>query len=126
MMVQAMASRFPRIAIVGGPRTGKSTLARVVRGRPVISTDDYMELPWEEVPAAVIDAATGAGASFVVEGVQVARALRRGLEVDAVVVLTQPKVAQTDGQIAMGKGVHTVFDEWRAANPRAVVMRETR
>lgn len=124
--MQVLVGRYPRVAIVGGPRTGKTTFARSVRDRPVISTDDYMDLPWEDVPAKVIEAAAAAGASFVVEGVQAARALRKGLEVDAVIVLTQPKTELTPGQAAMGKGVMTVFNEWQSSRPGAVIAVESR
>jgi predicted GTPase len=124
MAMQVLIGRYDRVAIVGGPRTGKSTLANAVRDRPVIPTDSYMDLPWEDVPAKVIEAAGAAGGRFVVEGVQAARALRKGLEVDAVIVMTQPKTALTSGQAAMGKGVMTVFEEWRGNNPGALVMKE--
>lgn len=60
-LFQAMASRYRRIAIVGGPRTGKTTLSQVVTDRPVIATDDFMGAPWEEVPSRVIARAQEAG-----------------------------------------------------------------
>lgn len=120
-VVQVMAQQYPRLAIVGGPRTGKTTLARSIRDRHVIGTDDFMALPWEEVPGKVIEAAGAAGRSFVVEGVQAARALRKGLVVDAVVVMTRPKTALTEGQASMTKGVATVLADWQAAHPTAVI-----
>lgn len=103
-----------RVAIVGGPGTGKTTLASFVHNRPVLGTDEFKGLAWEEVPAAVIERAAGIGPAFVVEGVMTARALRKGLIVDAVVVLdTQRRPDPLPGQLAMGKGVATVFAEWR-------------
>ena len=126
MVIQVIAQRYQRIAIVGGPKTGKTTLAKTFRDRPVISTDDYIALDWADVPAKVIEAAGAAGPSFVVEGVQTARALRKGLAVDAVVVLTTPKQQLTSGQMVMTKGVSTVFAEWKAANPNAVIAAEPR
>jgi hypothetical protein len=54
--------------------------------------------------------------SFVVEGVQAARALRRGLVVDAVVYLDDAKAEQTDDQESMSKAVNTVFNDWRRSN----------
>lgn len=104
-----------RIAIVGGPRTGKSRLASLVADRPVICTDRFSYLGWGDVPAAVIAQCT-ALPSFVLEGIQVARALRSGLVVDAVLYLDEPKAEQSKGQITMGKGVSTVFAEWRAGH----------
>lgn len=59
-----------------------------------------------------------------VEGAQVARALRRGLEVDAVLVLERPKRELTERQAAMGKGVGTVLAEWRQGATGAVVVTE--
>ena len=106
---------YPRIAIVGGPRAGKTTLSRLT-DRPVIHTDDYRTRSWESVPHAVIadvldiDNRNG----FIVEGVQVARALRKGLEVDVVLVLNEPLNELTPRQEGMRKGVMTVLASWFA------------
>lgn len=103
---------------------GKSTLAATVSDRRVIGTDDYKSLPWSNVPHKMIADVAGLD-SFVIEGVQVARALRKGLRVDAVVYLTAPKVRdRKPGQIAMAKGVRTVFDEWNASNESVPVFIE--
>lgn len=103
---------------------GKSTLAQLATDRPVIGTDDYRSLPWEEVPHAMIRDVSGLQ-SFVIEGVQVPRALRKGLEVDAVIYMTRPKVKhRKPGQVAMAKGVRTVFDEWHTTNQHVPVFIE--
>ncbi len=103
---------------------GKSTLASLVSDRPVIGTDAYQDMPWSEIPLRMI-ADVGNQPAFVIEGVMVARALRKGLEVDAVVYLTRPKVKERlKGQVAMAKGVRTVFDEWHAANRHVPVFFE--
>jgi hypothetical protein len=60
----------------------------------------------------------------VIEGVRVPHALRKGMKVDAVIYLTQPKVEQTPKQISMGKAVRTVFNEWRASHPDTPVFAE--
>lgn len=121
----AVLRNHRRVAIAGGPRMGKTTLSRLVRDRPVIGTDEYKKLPWEEVPLQMIADVKDLPA-FVIEGVQVPRALRKGLEVDAVVYMTRPKVAsRKPGQISMAKGVWTVFREWRAANPHIPVFVES-
>lgn len=109
--------KYDRIAVTGSPRTGKSTLVRLVKDRPVISTDDYRRRSWSAVPHAVIadvldlvhDKETP---RFVVEGVQVPRTLRKGLEVDCVVVLAEPLAEQTPKQIALGKGLMTTLADW--------------
>lgn len=109
-----------RIAIAGGPRTGKTTLAKLFDDREKLSTDDLMDLPWGDVPQEIIKKLEKSG-SFVVEGVQVPRALRKGLKVDCVVWLDQPKVAQTPKQASMSKAVKTVFDEWRGGDSETPV-----
>lgn len=111
-----------RVAIVGGPGTGKTTLAAHTHNRPVLGTDDYQKMDWAEIPAALIQRTSELGPAFVVEGVQVARALRKGMTVDAVVVLdTQRRPDPLPGQLAMAKGVATVFNEWRASPAAAGV-----
>lgn len=104
-----------RIAIVGGPRTGKTMLAllAISDGRTIVHTDDYMKVIWAEVPRSIIAKCAPLG-RFVIEGVMVARALRAGLEVDAVLYLDEPRAEQSPGHRAMSKAVSTVFGEWRS------------
>jgi len=95
---------------------GKSTLAKLVNDRPVFGSDAYRNLPWTDVPLKIISD-IGELPAFVVEGVQVPRALRKGLAVDVVVYLTRPKVTERlKGQVSMAVGCRTVFDEWHAKN----------
>jgi hypothetical protein len=112
-----------RIAIVGGPRTGKSTLAAQVRDRPVIATDDTKDHPWEDQPEIAKRRVEG-HESFCLEGVQAARALRKGLEVDAIIVLTEPKEARSKGQRAMAAGQEKIIREALAMHPGVTVYRE--
>ncbi len=104
-----------RLAIAGGPRSGKSTLtARLLGdsdGRKVVCTDEFMGLPWSEASAAVVAHCRGL-AEFVVEGVRVPHVLRRGLEVDAVIWLDGSRDDLTPGQDSLRKGSRTVLDEW--------------
>lgn len=111
-----------RVAIVGGPKTGKTTLSQGVTDRPVLHTDDNMAQPWEDQPHIIIAQADGKE-SFVVEGVQAGRALRKGLEVDAVVVLNQPKVTRTEGQERMAKGCDKILRDWESQSPGVPVYR---
>lgn len=109
-----------RIAIVGGPRTGKTQAARAVAlatGLPLVSTDDFIQLGWSQASQHVADLLAD-GAPRVIEGVAVARVLRKALRdrpgerpVDRLVILTVPKVEQTDGQRAMASGIDTVLEE---------------
>ena len=108
---------------MGGPRTGKTTLASLERSRSVIATDDLKGEPWETIPGKLIEAAAPLE-SFLIEGVQVARALRKGLQVDAVVFLTRPKSARKPGQIAMAKAVQTIFNQWHENNRHVPVFYE--
>lgn len=110
----------PRVVIVGGPGTGKTTLAYKLdaTGRNVRSTDELVGvLEWSELSAEVATWFTP-DATWVIEGVATARALRKWLAqnpdaaLDAVVVLTgRAFVELNKGQAAMHKGVATVWNE---------------
>lgn len=127
-----------RIVLVGGPRRGKSTLARQYRaqgiptfcGDPRSKVKDPEEgvtyLP-EELPYAGDQGAAAhvAGLWFIwqgpwlCEGHVMARALRRWLDAhprempaDKIIVLSGPAKCETSkGQDAMHKGVMTVWEE---------------
>lgn len=113
-----------RVAVVGGPKSGKTTLTSGVADREVFRTDDAIALGWDAQPDHWITAAS-TQRRFVIEGIQVARALRKGLEVDAVVLLASPKRELRPAQVNMAKGVQTVLREWRAAHPDVPVYVQT-
>lgn len=107
-----------RIAIVGAPRAGKTTLAERL-GRalelPVISSDDFISLGWSNASAVVarcIESGPG-----VYEGVAVVRALRKLLEgstakpIDQCIVLRAPREKLTRGQDRMRRGCETILRE---------------
>lgn len=108
--------KHKRIAIVGGPQTGKTTLAKTVTDRPVHHNDNGKHIPWEDQPEYWKNQVFGQDA-FVLEGVQAARALRKGLQVDAVIELDKPHVPLKPGQLAMSKGHVKIFGDVKAANP---------
>ena len=107
-LTQAL-EQHARIAVAGGPNTGKSTLVQVVTDRDLIHTDAWKGELWDLQPGLII-AACAPLARFVVEGCQVPRALRKGLEVDCLIWLRNPVAERTDKQKAFGKGVTTVFE----------------
>lgn len=110
------------IAIIGGPRTGKTTAAARLAeasGMSVYSSDDLISLGWSQASDAVAEQIKEARAHFggVFEGVAVVRALRKLLKqsperpVDAVIVLLDPHVDLTDGQRTMAEGTRTIVRE---------------
>lgn len=113
-----LLKKYRRIAIVGGPKTGKTThYAAMVTDRPVVHTDDWLHLPYEVVPDFVM-AKVRPLDSFVVEGAaQMARALRKGLEVDAVFLTTKPKAPRKPRQISTATGTLKILRDWRHAYP---------
>lgn len=123
MTLTELLAKYPRLVITGAPRTGKTSLTLQVTDRPVIHTDDWLTLPWRNVPEPVkVEAEKHA--SFVVEGVRAPDVLRHGLEVDAVLYLKTPKVEQTPEQINMGKGIDTVLAQWAELNPNIPIIQE--
>jgi KaiC/GvpD/RAD55 family RecA-like ATPase len=124
-----------RIVICGGPRTGKTTLARQLAIEATRSiagalsierhSDDLIaELAhlgkdaWSEGSRRVTEWLDAPG-PWIIEGVALARALRKWREahpgepppVDRVIRLTTPHVELTKGQAAMAKGEETVWAE---------------
>lgn len=115
--------RYPRVVVTGPSGCGKSTLADEVRvdDRPILRSDDFKQHAFEDVPFAIIEASKHAGPSWVAEGVMLPRALRKGLQCDAIVYLDKPRRPQLPGQVAQGKGmVGKVFTEWRRGPGRGV------
>lgn len=109
-----------RILITGGPKTGKTTLAKqlaVENAGILLHTDDFIPLGWS---TASEETALWMGkyGPFIIEGVAVPRALRKwlasnptGTPADKVIFLGKPWVALSPGQLAMTKGLVTVWKE---------------
>lgn len=109
-----------RLAIAGGPRTGKSTLAVQLAAEmqlPLVATDDFIHLGWSPASQAVADLLADA-VPRVVEGVAVVRALRKALAdrpeerpVDRLLVMQVPFVELTDAQARMTTVIFTHLEE---------------
>lgn len=106
-----------RIVITGGPRTGKTTLAKSLGMGVTLHSDDVIALGWSEASLAVSHWFDAPG-PWVIEGVALPRALRKWLDrnsegapCDVLIWLGKPRVALTPGQHTMAKGVATVMVE---------------
>jgi len=109
-----------KLAIVGGPRTGKTTLAARLgeeRSCPVLGTDALIGTHgWSDASEEASTWFDRPG-SWVVEGVATVRALRKwlrrhddGAPVDTVVICDVPR-KQEARHVPMAKGVATVWAE---------------
>lgn len=110
-----------RTVIIGGPRTGKTTLALQFAddfGCAVHHLDDLIQTHnWSEASEAASHYFDRPG-PWIVEGVAAVRALRKwlarsetGKPCDVILTLMMPRVELTKGQSAMAKGVATVWRE---------------
>ena len=118
-----------RIAILGGPRTGKTTFATKLAKKlgllvhstgkrsedPVVHTDSFIKLGWDEIPDHVI-AKLELEPDFILEGCQAARVLRRWFKqdptapkLDRVYVFTQAKMRRSAAHDAMAKGISSII-----------------
>jgi hypothetical protein len=110
-----------RTVIVGGPRSGKSTLANLLRrdGIKIHGGEELRGVDWSQGSAQAATWLDEPG-PWICENVAMARALRKwltahhGSPADVVVVLRHPVADRTTGQLAMAKGVETV---WREVAP---------
>lgn len=113
-------ARRTRVAIIGGPRTGKTTLAQRMAAElalPLVSTDDFIPLGWSGSSGKAAEVIASAR-RLLIEGVAVPRALRRLLDdhprrrpLERLVILGRPKVRRTKRQAAMAKGLDKIVAE---------------
>jgi hypothetical protein len=109
-----------RILITGGPKTGKTTLAKQLSaqcGEPLHTDDLIGQLSWSEASAKVAEWMREP-APWIIEGVAIPRALRKwlaanptGKPADKVIFLGKPWQELSPGQLAMTKGLVTVWKE---------------
>jgi hypothetical protein len=119
----SILARHRRVAIVGGPGAGKTTLAAGIAGRPVFHTDSMMDtVSWKYQPDYWLHR-TENESIFVIEGIHTARYLRKARRlgypcpVDAVIILPGSHVKLTGAQARARTAVWTVFDEWLDQEP---------
>lgn len=110
--------RYKKVVIAGVPRSGKTTLSRTVNDRPVFSTDSYRE-SWEDAPHTIMDAIKDLD-SYLLEGIQVGRCLRKGLKPDVVIWMQYPKIELKPGQKTMAKGCMKIFNDWLSGKPSTI------
>lgn len=112
-----------RVAIAGGPRVGKSTLAQQLtqafNAIQIFEGDSTKEMEWSAASAKV-STWFDRPDSWIIEGVVVGRALRKWLDArterpcDVAVFLDEPFVTLSKGQETMRKGCVTVWQGIRA------------
>jgi hypothetical protein len=119
-----------RIAICGGPRTGKSTYASKLASKlgielfstgkkALVATDNFIGVGWENVPKCVMERLVELD-DWILEGTQATRVIRHWyrtapetLKLDRVHFFDRPWVIRNGGQNAMAKGVKTIWQEVR-------------
>lgn len=103
-------TRHNRVAVVGGPVTGKSVLTDYAHsvGKTVFHSDDFQfthqGVPWSEQSERLRDAVIGRD-RFVVAGIVADRAVRKGLEVDAIVLSEDSRKGLSKGQRTLKKQI---------------------
>ena len=113
-------ARPRKTLILGGPRTGKTTLAgELAAGRPVYHTDQLVGThEWSAASAVVAQWFDELGDEWVIEGVTAIRGLRKwlaahpeGSPADEIIWLKQPRERLSHRQLTMMKGCITIMSE---------------
>lgn len=105
-----------RLAITGGPNTGKTTLANQLSSSP-LSTDSLMHLPWQESSAQVSSWFDSPEEDFVYEGILIPYALRKwlrknekGKPLDKLIFLTLAHTYTNVRQNSLNLALTSVFN----------------
>jgi hypothetical protein len=122
-MVDSAALVLPpqRICIIGGPHTGKTTLAAQLgggdHGYALISADDHIGMEWSAASRHIADLMRDTEPPWLAEGVALVRAIRKRQRddkdpkpCDLVILLRQVWTPLTlDGQRSMAAGHKTIW-----------------
>lgn len=120
---QELVDKYDRVALTGVVMSGKSLLLDNVKAdRLILHTDDLKDrgVPFKESPGVVLDMLAGV-TQFIVAGMQVPRALRKGLEIDVAVWVNDPREWLTSRQQAFSDGVRGIFHQWWTDNRQVPV-----
>jgi hypothetical protein len=113
-VMEGVVAIYERIAIVAPPKHGKTTLAKALKERyeslNVIHCDEYISHSWTEQPLVIIEE-VAKHKEWLIEGVQVARAMRKGLRPDAVVVLEKQLQKHTPKQAQLARNVMSWMEQ---------------
>ena len=107
MKLEDVLKKYKRVAVVGGPVTGKSIVTEQVSDRPTFHSDDFNRdaLGWSGQSEALKEAAASSE-TFIVAGCAADRAVRKGLEVDAIIHCTEfQNHLPTDGQATLKRQI---------------------
>lgn len=118
-----------RGVIIGIPASGKTTLANRLAeesGIPLFHTDDLLPCEWDVAPEGVIAWMCEKPAPWLIEGVTVARALKRWVKRFSYAPCDRAIVLHTDflgSGRRVGKGLATTtWRAWAEAEPRLISM----
>lgn len=88
-----------KVGVIGYPGAGKTTFAGTIKNKKIIHTDDYLQYSHDERPEHIIK---DLKEPFIVEGNEVTRLVKRGVEFDLIVLITGSE--RTDKSINGLKG----------------------